>query len=79
MTNVYKVPIYRGSTRSLVTTVESDGFFGKDGLGDNKNICYKEIKEQNESAAEALIEMSKQFPGNCSPLYYIIKVNYETI
>lgn len=58
-----QIPIYRGSVHSLVKSVESDFYFGHDGLGDNEDVVYEETKPQNTHAAVALIEMSKKYPG----------------
>ncbi|KAJ0181408.1 hypothetical protein K1T71_003493 [Dendrolimus kikuchii] len=60
---VFDVPIYRGSERSLVISVPSDYFFGKDGLGDLENVEYQAIPAENLQAAIALIELSKKYAG----------------
>ncbi|XP_013163359.1 PREDICTED: uncharacterized protein C1683.06c isoform X3 [Papilio xuthus] len=59
------VLIYRGSEYPLVKGVESDYYFGMDGLGDSESefLEYEPIAAQSNSAALALIEMSKKYEG----------------
>ncbi|XP_045542496.1 probable uridine nucleosidase 2 [Papilio machaon] len=57
--------IYRGSKFPLVEGIESDYYFGMDGLGDSESefLEYEPIEAQSNSAALALIELSKKFEG----------------
>lgn len=63
-----QIPIYRGSKYSLVQGIESDYYFGMDGLGDSETdfLEYESIEAQSSPAALALIEMSKKFEGKNS-------------
>ncbi|XP_030022943.2 probable uridine nucleosidase 2 [Manduca sexta] len=55
------IPIYRGSHRSLVIDLETDNFFGIDGLGDNDTVNYEPIPAQRMHAVQGLIELSKKY------------------
>ncbi|KAL4707639.1 hypothetical protein ACJJTC_006989 [Scirpophaga incertulas] len=57
------VPLYRGNSKALVMGYPSDGFFGKDGLGDNEPEFYETVMAQPRHAALALIELSKKYKG----------------
>ncbi|CAH0722918.1 unnamed protein product, partial [Brenthis ino] len=57
------IPIYRGSSSSLIRNYPSDNFFGYDGLGDTLKEDFKPIAAQKDHAVFGLIEMSKKFKG----------------
>ncbi|XP_045485667.1 probable uridine nucleosidase 2 isoform X1 [Pieris rapae] len=52
------VPIYRGAASPFVSGIESDYFFGMDGLGDNEVEDYDKIPARPIHAALALIHFS---------------------
>ncbi|CAH2238183.1 jg13017 [Pararge aegeria aegeria] len=57
------VPIFRGTTKALIAGIESDYYFGYDGLGDNVTASYKAIAAEKEHAVFALIQLSKKYKG----------------
>ncbi|XP_045506937.1 probable uridine nucleosidase 2 isoform X1 [Colias croceus] len=57
------VPIYRGSKTSFISNIESDYFFGYDGLGDNEVEEYEPIEAQDEHAAMALVRLARKYEG----------------
>ncbi|KAJ8733769.1 hypothetical protein PYW07_014320 [Mythimna separata] len=57
------VPIYRGAYHALISDLESDVFYGKDGLGDDGYKPCKPIKVKKTPAAVALLELSKKYEG----------------
>ncbi|KAM3960165.1 inosine-uridine preferring nucleoside hydrolase-like [Aphomia sociella] len=58
------VPIYRGSKEPLIHGIESDNYFGADGLGDIEHEYFETIEPQSENAALALIRLSKLYEGD---------------
>ncbi|XP_059049267.1 nucleoside hydrolase-like isoform X2 [Achroia grisella] len=58
--NRQDVPIYRGSQNSLVVTPDGGNYFGFDGLGDAGDVYADLVPCKEESAAVALIELSKK-------------------
>ncbi|XP_038209203.1 probable uridine nucleosidase 2 [Zerene cesonia] len=57
------VPIYRGCKTAFITGIESDYFFGYDGLGDNEVEDYEAIAPQSEHAAMALVRLARKYEG----------------
>ncbi|XP_041973602.1 probable uridine nucleosidase 2 isoform X2 [Aricia agestis] len=55
------VMLFRGSTEPFVKGIESDYFFGRDGLGDNGLQSYRPIRAQNVHAALGLIQMASRY------------------
>ncbi|XP_023955083.2 uncharacterized protein LOC112058458 [Bicyclus anynana] len=55
------VPIFRGSSRALLSGLPSDHYFGVDGLGDNGTAVYDAIAPEKDHAVFALIELSKKY------------------
>ncbi|XP_059049345.1 inosine-uridine preferring nucleoside hydrolase-like [Achroia grisella] len=62
--NRIDVPIYRGSIHPLISGIQSDYYFGNDGLGDIEHEYFTEINSQREHAVSALIELSKLYEGD---------------
>ncbi|XP_063364478.1 inosine-uridine preferring nucleoside hydrolase-like isoform X2 [Cydia amplana] len=57
------VPIYRGSTTSLVISIPAEDWFGVDGLGDNENQPIQPIEAESIHAALGIIELVNKHPG----------------
>ncbi|XP_060810311.1 uncharacterized protein LOC106141360 [Amyelois transitella] len=57
------IPVYRGSTTPIVDGIETDYYYGTDGLGDC-DTDYEPIEPQADHAVKALIEYSKKYEGN---------------
>ncbi|XP_022112309.2 probable uridine nucleosidase 2 isoform X2 [Pieris rapae] len=57
------VPIFRGSTSSLVTTPYAGDYFGLDGLGDLDEVHTDLVPSAKQAAVVALIELSKTHKG----------------
>ncbi|CAH0722917.1 unnamed protein product, partial [Brenthis ino] len=57
------VPIYRGSKSSLVTTPETNDYFGRDGLGDVDEELTDLVPAKDQGAVSALVELSKTYEG----------------
>ncbi|KAH9633969.1 hypothetical protein HF086_015173 [Spodoptera exigua] len=57
------IPIYSGAHKALVSDMESDYFYGMDGLGDTGYESPLTIDIEKEPAAVALLELSKKYEG----------------
>lgn len=57
------IPIYKGAKRSFIAGIQSDHYFGYDGLGDDGYIAPEPIIVEKEPAAVGLIELSKKYQG----------------
>ncbi|XP_052753856.1 inosine-uridine preferring nucleoside hydrolase-like [Galleria mellonella] len=58
------IPIYRGSKQPLIYGIETDRFFGNDGLGDIEHEEFKRLNPEKKHAVLALIELSKLYEGD---------------
>ncbi|XP_026726451.1 probable uridine nucleosidase 1 isoform X2 [Trichoplusia ni] len=56
------VPVYSGASQCLIQGIESDYYFGYDGLGDFLE-SMEPVQVEKEHAAIALIELSKKYKG----------------
>ncbi|KAJ4436326.1 hypothetical protein ANN_18957, partial [Periplaneta americana] len=64
------IPVFAGATASLVTTPPTDNYFGQDGFGDFE---YPDPPDpdtllQDERAADALVRLAKETPGELTLL-----------
>ncbi|XP_075981046.1 uncharacterized protein LOC142979760 isoform X2 [Anticarsia gemmatalis] len=57
------IPIYAGATQTLISGIESDFYFGYDGLGDDGYTRPEPVTVQDVHAAFGLIELSKKYEG----------------
>uniref|UniRef100_A0A2A4JUL8 Inosine/uridine-preferring nucleoside hydrolase domain-containing protein n=1 Tax=Heliothis virescens TaxID=7102 RepID=A0A2A4JUL8_HELVI len=58
------VPIYKGADKALIGGIESDYFYGYDGLGDDGYLAAGPIDYEDQYAAVALLELSKKYAGD---------------
>lgn len=63
MACLFQIPIYSGAYHALIAEVESDYYYGYDGLGDDGYSNTAPIHVQDEPAAVALLELSKKHEG----------------
>lgn len=57
------IPIYVGAHHALISQLQSDHYYGHDGLGDDGYEPSAPIKVQDTPAAVALLELSKKYEG----------------
>lgn len=65
------MPIYRGSTCSLVVTPDTVEYYGHDGLGDSGDVYKDLVPAQTKKAVDALVELSKVHEGQ----YFLLTIN----
>ncbi|CAB3245385.1 unnamed protein product [Arctia plantaginis] len=58
------IPIYAGAKHALISGIESDFFFGFDGLGDDGYVAMEPIAIESVNAAVGLINLSKKYEGD---------------
>ncbi|XP_047036161.1 probable uridine nucleosidase 2 isoform X1 [Helicoverpa zea] len=58
------VPIYKGASKAVIGGIESDNFYGYDGLGDDGYMAAGPIDYEDQYAAVALLELSKKYEGD---------------